>query len=222
ILGRSDNQVKIRGYRVELGEVEAAIRAHDGVSSCLAVMREDVPGDRRLVAYVVGRAGAEELREHLRRSVPEYMVPSAFVALDALPQAATGKVDPRTLPAPEYGHAPGAGAEAEAQGPADEVEAQLTGVWEELLGIDGIAPTENFFELGGNSFVALRLLALVNKRMGTSLQVTTLFTGATVRQMAQAVAEQRMKARAAESALAPLKAEGSRPPLFCVHSSGRR
>jgi amino acid adenylation domain-containing protein len=181
ILGRTDNQVKIRGYRVELGEVEAALRAHDGVSSCLAVMREDVPGDRRLVAYVVGRADAGELRDYLRATVPEYMVPGAFVKLDALPRTATGKVDPRTLPAPEYGHGDGAG------GFRNEQEVRLARIWEEMLGVEGIGPTQNFFELGGNSFLALRLLAQVNRQLGRTLPVADLFTGGTVRQMAESL-----------------------------------
>jgi amino acid adenylation domain-containing protein len=217
ILGRTDNQVKIRGYRVELGEVEAAVRAHPDVSACLAVMREDVPGDRRLVAYVVGGAEADALREHLRRRVPEYMVPGAFVRLDALPRTSTGKLDPKTLPAPEYGQAaPGEG------GPRNPVEARLVAIWEEMLGLEGIGTTQNFFELGGNSFLALRLLAQVNRRMGSDLHVASLFAGATVRQMADAILEQSGRARSAEASIVALQPEGALPPLYCVHPADRR
>jgi len=216
ILGRTDNQVKIRGFRVELGEVEAVLRRHEPVSECLAVVREDRPGDRRLVAYVVGPADAGALREHARRSLPEYMVPDAIVLLDALPQTPTGKLDRRALPAPTYG-----GPAPDADGPADEVEARLLEIWEELLGVEGLAPTRGFFELGGNSLLALRLVAQVNKRLGSRLQVATLFAGATVRHMAAAIREGQPAARAADASLVPLQPGGSLPPLFCVHPSGR-
>jgi amino acid adenylation domain-containing protein len=187
ILGRTDNQVKVRGFRVELGEIEAALRRRPEVAQCFVLVREDRPGDRRLVAYVVGAAAdPAALREHLRRTLPEYMVPDAFVMLPSLPQAPTGKLDRRALPAPE---ALGAGAELEA--PADEVEAQLVAVWEELLGVQGIGATQNFFELGGNSLLALRLFAQVNRRLGCHLPVATLFAGPTVRQMADAIREQK-------------------------------
>jgi amino acid adenylation domain-containing protein len=220
ILGRTDNQVKIRGYRVELGEVEAALRAHPDVSAALAVMREDVPGDRRLVAYVVaGSMDPEALREHLRRRVPEYMVPAAFVRLDALPQTATGKLDPATLPAPEYG-----AAAPDEGGPRNDVEARLLAIWEEMLGVEAIGPTHNFFALGGNSFLALRLLAQVNKRMGSTLHAADLFMGATVRQMADAILQRtRPETPAdAEVPIIPLQPHGALPPLYCVHPSDRR
>ncbi|HEX5869678.1 MAG TPA: AMP-binding protein, partial [Longimicrobium sp.] len=222
ILGRTDAQVKVRGYRVEPGEVEAALRGHPSVTAALAVMREDRPGDRRLVAYVVAAddaADARALREHLRRTVPEYMVPDAFVRLDALPQTATGKLDPRTLPAPVYGDVE---PEAEADGPADETEARLLEIWAEMLGVDEMGPTENFFDLGGNSFLALRLLAQVNRVMGCSLEVSTLFAGGTVRQMAQAIRGQKPAVPAPDAPIVPLQPEGWLPPLFCVHPSDRR
>ena len=217
ILGRTDNQVKIRGYRVELGEVEAALRTHPEVTAALAVMREDVPGDRRLVAYVVGGVEAEALREHLRAAVPEHMVPGAFVKLDALPRTPTGKLDPKTLPAPEYGEAA-----PEDGGPRNEVEARLLAIWEEMLGVEGIGPTRNFFDLGGNSFLALRLLARVNREMGSSLQVADLFTGATVRQMADTILRHARPEPAAEAPIISLQPQGTLPPLYCVHPSDRR
>jgi thioesterase domain-containing protein len=219
ILGRTDSQVKVRGYRVELGEVEAALRRHPEVSECLVVVREDRPGDRRLIAYLVASAGAADrvLREFLRRGLPEYMVPDAFVRLDALPQTSTGKLDRRTLPPPEYG-----GTESESEAPCNETEVQLIRIWEALLGVDGISPTENFFELGGNSFLALRLLAQVNRALGCSLQVSTLFAGATVRRLAEAVLREQSPAAALEPAIVRLQPDGWLPPLFCVHSSDRR
>ncbi|HEU4881000.1 MAG TPA: amino acid adenylation domain-containing protein [Longimicrobium sp.] len=219
ILGRTDNQVKLRAYRVELGEVEAVLRRHEGVRECLAMVREDRPGDRRLVAYVVGRADADALGEHARRSLPEYMVPT-LVMLDAFPQTSTGKVDRRALPAPEH-----AGACAEPEAPRSFVEVQLLHLWEELLGVSPIGPTQDFFELGGNSLLALRLFAQVRSRLGCDLPLATLFAGTTVRQMAEAVLEERRGGAApawgAGPTVVPLQPHGTLPPLFCVHPAGR-
>jgi amino acid adenylation domain-containing protein len=184
IVGRTDNQVKLRGFRVELGEVDAVLRRHPAVRDCLVTVREDRAGDRRLVAYVVGPSEGVPLREYLSASLPEYMVPSAFVRLESLPHTPTGKIDRKTLPAPEYGGGHGR------HETTDPLELELIAMWEELLGVDGVGPTQNFFELGGNSILALRLFARVNRRLGCSLQVSTLFADATVRHLAHAVREQ--------------------------------
>jgi amino acid adenylation domain-containing protein len=217
ILGRTDKQVKLRGYRVELGEIEAVLRRHEGVAECLAVVREDRPGDRRLVAYVVGSMDVESLREHARRSLPEYMVPH-LVVLDAFPQSSTGKLDRRALPAPAH-------AAGEVEAPRSFVEVQLLHLWEELLGTGPIGPTQDFFELGGNSLLALRLFAQVRARFACDLPLATLFAGATVRQMAEAVLQQRRAGAApawgAGPTVVPLQPHGSLPPLFCVHPAGR-
>jgi amino acid adenylation domain-containing protein/non-ribosomal peptide synthase protein (TIGR01720 family) len=151
ILGRTDSQVKVRGYRVELGEIEAVLRRHPDVSACLVVLREDRPGDRRLVAYVVGGADPAELREHLRGSLPEYMVPAAFVRLESLPNTSTGKFDPRTLPAPVYESA------AERYvAPRTPVEAALAEAWEQVLGVERVGVEDSFYELGGDSILAIQ------------------------------------------------------------------
>ncbi|MBV9110121.1 MAG: hypothetical protein JO306_11990 [Gemmatimonadetes bacterium] len=226
ILGRTDNQVKVRGYRVELGEIEAVLRRRPEVRECVVVLREDRPGDARLVAYVVaGAADPAVLREHLRATLPEYMVPSAFVVMAALPQTSTGKLDRKTLPAPEYG-----AVASTDEAPASELETKLIEIWEDVLEMDGIGPTQSFFELGGNSILALRLVAQVNRRVGSSLAVATLFSGATVRHMADAVEQQLRPASASAedegegeglSPLVPMRATGTLPPLFCVHPAGR-
>jgi amino acid adenylation domain-containing protein len=217
ILGRTDHQVKIRGYRVELGEVEAVLRRRPEVRECIAVVREDRPGDRRLVAYVVADAADPAgLRESLRGTLPEYMVPAALVILPALPQTPTGKLDRRALPAPDYGHGDGGHDE-----PRSFVEAQLIQIWEALLGVSDVGPTQNFFELGGNSFLALRLVAQVNRRLRCDLPLATLFAGGTVRRMAEAVEAQAREAPAAPSAVVPLQPHGALPPLFCVHPADR-
>jgi amino acid adenylation domain-containing protein len=218
ILGRMDDQVKVRGYRVELGEVEAVLLRHPAVSACRVVLREDRPGDRRLVAYAAASADEASLRAHLLRALPEYMVPSAVVVMDALPQTATGKLDPRSLPAPAYASAD---ADAEREAPRNAVEAQLAALWEELLGVPAVGPEQSWFDLGGNSLLALRLFTRVRRETGCDLPVSTLFTGATVRHMADAILERRAAEAAPPESVVPLQPEGALPPLFLVHAGDR-
>jgi amino acid adenylation domain-containing protein/non-ribosomal peptide synthase protein (TIGR01720 family) len=164
ILGRTDNQVKIRGYRVELGEIEAVLRRAEGVTGALVVLREDRPGDRRLVAYVVGDAEDVALREHLRARLPEYMVPSAFVRLETLPRTATGKIDPKTLPAPDYG------ADADRYvAPRTPLEETLADTWTRVLGVERVGVEDGFFQLGGDSILAIQAVALARR---AGVQVT--------------------------------------------------
>ncbi|HST57102.1 MAG TPA: amino acid adenylation domain-containing protein, partial [Longimicrobium sp.] len=139
-LGRMDQQVKIRGLRVELGEIEAALRQEPGVAECAVVAREDVPGEPRLVAYIVGEAEAEALRARLRQSLPEYMVPAAFVVLDQLPLTPNGKLDRRALPAPEL-----ASAEERYVAPRTPVEEVLAEIWAEVLRLERVGVEDNFF-----------------------------------------------------------------------------
>jgi hypothetical protein len=148
------------------------------VRDCAVVAREHAPGERRLAAYVVGDAGAEALRAHLRRHLPEYMVPAAFVALDALPLTPNGKVDVRALPAP-----------AAAEGrdtlqPGTELEARIASVWRELLGVERVGVEDNFFDLGGHSLLLIRLQARLAADLGQELAVVELFQFSTVRAQA--------------------------------------
>jgi amino acid adenylation domain-containing protein len=215
-LGRMDQQVKVRGFRIELGEIETVLLAQPGVTGAAVVVRGE--GDEAaLVAYAAVSPDAPSptaLRAALQRHLPEYMVPTAVVAIDRIPLTANGKLDRRALPAPRYA------GDALAEAPASYLEVQLIQLWEEELGVEGIGPTQSFFDLGGNSILALRLFARVNRVLRCDLPVATLFTGATVREMARAIEEQR-SASGPVSPVVPLQPEGPLPPIFFIHSADR-
>ena len=174
-LGRRDQQVKIRGFRVEPGEIEAVLREREDVGDCAVVAREDVPGDRRLVAYVAGQARPDELRAHLRRSLPEHMVPSAFVLLDRLPLTPSGKLDRGALPAPDL-----APAEDEYVAPSTPLETEMAAIWADVLRVERVGRDHGFFQLGGHSLLLLRLQAAIRDRMGRKVSVVDLFRFPTV------------------------------------------
>ncbi|WP_457920350.1 amino acid adenylation domain-containing protein [Mycolicibacterium confluentis] len=182
-LGRADEQIKIRGYRVELGEIQAALAGLDGVEQAAVVVREDQPGDRRLVGYVTGTAEPAKLRSALAESLPAYMVPSAVVLLDVVPVTVNGKLDRRALPAPEYQDTAGY------QAPRDAVEEILTGVFAAVLGVERFGIADSFFDRGGDSLSAMRLVAAVNAALGTRIGVRTLFENPSVATLAARVGE---------------------------------
>ncbi|MGH9318011.1 MAG: non-ribosomal peptide synthetase, partial [Thermoanaerobaculia bacterium] len=184
-LGRIDDQVKIRGYRIEPGEVESALAQHPSVAESVVVAREDVPGDKRLTAYVVARGerppSVSELRTFLKETLPDYMVPPVLVFLDALPLTPNGKVDWRALPQPgleraEAGHGGSL--------PRDTLQLALLKIWEEVLGVRSVGVRDNFFELGGHSLLAVRLFADIEKAFGRNLPLATLFEAPTVERLA--------------------------------------
>ncbi|QSQ23762.1 amino acid adenylation domain-containing protein [Pyxidicoccus parkwayensis] len=214
-LGRMDHQLKIRGYRVELGEVEAALGAHPSVRECVVVAREEQPGDKRLVAYVVAREGQsleeEVLTGFLEKRLPEYMVPSVFVMLEALPLTSNGKVDRKALPAPVR-----AREDADHVAPRTATELRLAAIWEELLKVPRVGARDDFFELGGHSLMATQVVARVHGTFGVELAVIDLFEAPTLEGLAA-----RIDAGApSQSALVPLRRGGSRTPFFCVHPVG--
>ncbi|MGV0696757.1 amino acid adenylation domain-containing protein, partial [Mycobacterium paraintracellulare] len=180
-LGRADEQVKIRGYRIELGEIQIALAALHGVGQAAVIAREDRPGDKRLVAYVTGTADPADLRTALGERLPEYMVPAAVVVLDALPLTVNGKLDTRALPAPEY-------QSAGYRAPANPVEEILAGAFAEVLGIERVGVDQSFFDLGGDSLLATRLVAVINTSLDAELSVPALFDAPTVGQLALRVA----------------------------------
>ena len=185
-LGRLDEQVKIRGFRIEPGEIEARLRRAPGVAACAVVARDDAPGGARLVAYLAGDARAAELRAYLRRHLPHYMVPSAFVALEALPLGANGKVDRRALPAP-----PPAADEAEYVAPRTPVEAALAAIWAGVLGRDRVGVRDDFMEIGGHSLLATRVVARVREALDGRLTVAALFEHPTIESLAPLLSERR-------------------------------
>ena len=176
-LGRADEQVKIRGYRIELGEVQAALAGLDGVEAAVVVAREDRPGDKRLVGYVTGTAEPAGLRAALAERLPAYMVPAVVVVLDALPLTVNGKLDTRALPAPEY-------TAAGYRAPGSAVEEILAGIYAQVLGLERVGVDDSFFELGGDSLSAMRLIAAINTTLDTGLAVRTVFEAPTVAQLA--------------------------------------
>ncbi|MGO4753270.1 condensation domain-containing protein, partial [Streptomyces sp. 2MCAF27] len=187
-MGRNDDQVKIRGFRIELGEIEAAVGRHEAVRSCAVVAREDQPGGKRLVAYVVPADGhpeqdvrAEELGRHVERLLPEYMVPSAYVVLPTLPLTTNGKLDRKALPAPGID----AYARREYVAPSTATEGALAAVWAELLGFDEerVGAGDNFFELGGHSLLITVLVARL-KELGHAVSVRDVFASPTLARLA--------------------------------------
>ncbi|HEX6910918.1 MAG TPA: amino acid adenylation domain-containing protein, partial [Longimicrobium sp.] len=181
-LARLDGQVKVRGFRIELGEVENAIRRYEGMVDCAVVAREEGPGDRRLAAYVVGDVDVDALRAHLRRGLPEYMVPASIRVLDALPLNANGKLDRRALPAPDY-----AAADDRYVAPRTQVEEVLAGIWMQVLRLERVGVRESFFEVGGHSLLATRVVSRVREVFGVELPLRALFEGPTLAELAERV-----------------------------------
>jgi amino acid adenylation domain-containing protein len=216
-LGRVDDQVKIRGYRVELGEIETVLAGHPEVREAAVVVHE-MSGDRRLVAFLVAESGEEApatpaLRSWLRGRLPEYMVPSSFAFLEAVPLTPNGKVDRKALAKVVVS------SEAPAVvGPRDEVEARLVAIWEETLQVRPIGVTDGFFEIGGHSLLAFRLLGRVEAEFGKGLPLAQLMAEPTVERMAHLL-------RGTDdvhivSPLVRLQPRGELPPFFCAHPIG--
>ncbi|HEV2150586.1 MAG TPA: amino acid adenylation domain-containing protein [Longimicrobiaceae bacterium] len=199
-VGRMDTQVKVRGFRIEPGEVEAALLRHPGVREAVVVVREDVPGDRRLVAYLTGAAdaavpSAAELRKHLSGSLPLHLVPTAFVVLDALPLTPRGKTDRRALPAPEAAPSP----DGEQVAPRTAAEQALADVWARVLRVDRVGVTDNFFEVGGDSILSIRVVTEA-RRAGLEVTPRDVFENPTVAALAR-VAGRTATARAEQGAV---------------------
>jgi amino acid adenylation domain-containing protein len=210
-LGRNDHQVKIRGFRIELGEIEARLAQHACVRDAVVIAREDVAGDKRLVAYVVPCDGAtasleaDELRTHLKATLPEYMVPSAFVMLKQLPLTPNGKLDKKGLPTPQL-DAYGARVYEPPQG---DTEIRLAEVWRELLQIERVGRGDSFFELGGHSLSAMQLMARISARLSVEVPVRSLFDRPRLQDLAAEIQQ-----ALATSAVARIPEEGQLDELL--------
>jgi amino acid adenylation domain-containing protein len=200
-LGRADRQVKIRGFRVEPGEVESCLRRAPGVRDCLVAAREDGAGEPRLVAYVVldeqGEVDADALRRFLRSSLPDAMIPSAFVPLAAFPLSPNGKVDLKALPAPEAAH----GVAPSIEGPRTEVERTLCGIWQEVLGVQSVGVHDDFFALGGHSLSATQVQVRIHDAFHVALPLEVLFDAPTVAGTAAAIEERLPQNRTGDTVL---------------------
>ncbi|OLE97940.1 MAG: hypothetical protein AUG75_02275 [Cyanobacteria bacterium 13_1_20CM_4_61_6] len=191
-IGRVDNQVKIRGYRIELGEIEAVLTRHPQVTNAVVTVREDSPGDKRLVAYVVAtekeELQANELRQFLKTKLPDYMVPRAFINLASLPLTASGKINHKALPPPDEGELE---VQKEFAAPRTQVEASLAQIWSEVLKLQKVGIHDNFFELGGHSLLATQVISRMRGVFDLEIPLRTLFESPTIDELAVAVTHMR-------------------------------
>jgi amino acid adenylation domain-containing protein len=214
-LGRNDHQVKIRGFRIELAEIEACLSQHPQVRDAVVLAQGD-GRDQRLVAYVVAESDeslAAVLRAHVAAALPEYMVPAAFVRLDAFPLTPNGKLDRRALPAPDNDALVRQAYEA----PQGELETTLAAMWAELLGVERVGRHDSFFALGGHSLLAVQMIGRSRTALGLSISMRTLFEAPTLAALAQRVSAQDSEQDDSFAVLLPIQPHGTRPALFCVH-----
>ncbi|KAB8317793.1 amino acid adenylation domain-containing protein [Tolypothrix campylonemoides VB511288] len=235
-IGRSDYQVKIRGFRIELGEIEAVLSQHPSVLQTVVVAREDASGEKRLVAYVVSNEGSalslSDLRRFLREKLPEYMVPFAFVLLEALPLTPSGKVNRSVLPAPDLAKPD---SKENFVAPRNQLEQELVQIWEEVLRVQPIGIKDNFFDLGGHSLLAVHLFGQIETKFGKKLPLATLFQSGTVETLAKMLCPAQEKVTGDQvllgalgedtsidtwSSLVAIQPNGSKPPLFFMHPMG--
>ncbi|HKX27100.1 MAG TPA: amino acid adenylation domain-containing protein [Blastocatellia bacterium] len=215
-IGRTDAQVKVRGYRIELGEIEAVLNGHPGVTQSAVITKDDGNGGLRLLGYVVGlgRVTAPDLKEHLRKQLPEYMIPETMTVLETMPVTVNGKIDRGQLLARSETRQSKEGL----IGPRDVLEFQLMQIWESVLGIQSIDVRDNFFNLGGHSLLAAGLMARIRNVVGRELPLSALFQGGTIEYLASLLRQD--AASLSWSCLVELQGSGSRPPLVLVHPAG--
>ena len=218
-LGRIDHQIQIRGFRVELGEIETVLSQHPDVRETVIITRDDQSGNQQLIAYIVPRGNqspsTNTLRQFLKKKLPEYMIPSAFVELNKIPLTPNGKTDRRALPAPDTRSSLEEGCIA----PRNPLEMQLAQIWENILKVRPIGAVDNFFNLGGHSLLAVRLLSEIQQKFGQNLPLSIFFQTPTIEQLANIL---RIKTDNSQawSPLVPIQSNGSKQPFFCVPGQG--
>nr|WP_249596338.1 non-ribosomal peptide synthetase [Peribacillus frigoritolerans] len=215
-IGRADHQIKIRGFRIELGEIEALVAQHSHVEQVAVVVREDNPGDKRLVAYVVCASNVTfdpaNVRQFVASGLPDYMVPSAFVEMGELPLTPNGKLDRKALPAPEFG------IDQSGRGPRTPQEEILCDLFMEVLDLPHVGIDDGFFDLGGHSLLAVHLMSKIREALGVELSIGNLFEAPTVAGLAERL--EMGTSKSALDVLLPLRKNGPELPLFCVHPAG--
>jgi amino acid adenylation domain-containing protein len=219
-LGRIDNQVKIRGFRIELGEIESVLSSHPQIQQAVVIAANTPEGNKYLAAYVVtnrdfNNLTNRDLREFLKAQLPDYMIPATFVMLDILPLTPNGKVDRRALPAPEDSRQ---ASRDTFVSPRDEIELQLTKIWERVLGIQPIGCTDNFFELGGHSLMAVKLVTEIEKTFGKNILLSTLFQAQTIEELAIVLKPQSVPSTTWTSLVEIKPGNPNKNPLFCIHA----
>ncbi|MEG4939661.1 amino acid adenylation domain-containing protein [Microcoleus sp. F4-D5] len=224
-LGRTDNQVKIRGFRIEVGEIEAVLAGHPDIAQVAIAVQLDASGNKCLAAYAVSRPGqilaAGTLRSFLQERLPDYMIPAGFVFLDALPLNPNGKVDRRALATQKWQSSDAAPNQTIAVAPRDQLEIQLTEIWEQVLGINSMGIRDNFFEVGGHSLLAARLLAEIEKVFDKKLPLSAIFQSPTVEQLADILREPEWSSPSPSMVVIQPGTGSYKPPLFCIHVLGR-
>jgi amino acid adenylation domain-containing protein len=214
-LGRRDDQVKIRGFRVELGEIEAVLGEHPAVQAAAVVVRDEAQGGQRMVAYAVlqpeGTVQPEELRSFLKSKLPDFMLPARFEFLPSLPIAPSGKVNRRALPAPGSERQEG---EAAYVAPSTELEKKLADIWVEMLHLDRVGIHDSFFDLGGHSLLAVKMVARIEKVLGTKLPVICVFQLPSISELAGVLSTSVSPEKV--TGVVPIQPMGSRPPFFCI------
>ncbi|PEI92380.1 non-ribosomal peptide synthetase [Bacillus pseudomycoides] len=215
-IGRADHQIKIRGFRIELGEIEPVIMQHSHVEQVAVIVREDQPGDKRLVSYIVPsehvNIDTAEMRQYVGLSLPDYMVPYAFVMISELPLTPNGKLDRKALPAPEFM------VSTISRGPRTPKEEILCDLFTEVLNLPRIGIDDGFFDLGGHSLLAVQLMSRIREALGVELSIGSLFAVPTVAGLAEIL--EMGTSQSALDVILPLRTSGEELPMFCVHPAG--
>jgi amino acid adenylation domain-containing protein len=214
-LGRKDFQVKIRGFRIELGEIEALLNQHPQIKETVVIARENIIGEKLLVAYIIPRVGEDiinEIKQYLEQKLPDYMLPAAFVVLDVMPLTPNGKINRLALPSPDFNKLKS----AEYTAPFDDLELKLTKIWENVLGVHPLGLNDNFFDVGGHSLLAIRLVSQIENILGKNITPNTFFQAPTIKKLANILRQKEFST--ANSSLVPIQPHGSKRPFFYIHT----